>query len=278
MRRTAVAKANSTAAEGEGTPVKWLRPVAPFVTLGVVVLAWVLAVRVFGKPSMLLPDPAETARNFWMALRSGELPADALATLAAAATGYVLGCTIAFALAACMALSRTAERMLLVPLMAFQSIPKVALAPLIYLWVGFGARSSVTLVALACIYPVFVNSFTGFRAVDSNLVDLYRAAGAGPLRIFWSVRLPAAAPQLFVGLEVSVVFALLAAVVMELVAGERGLGVRIQAASATLDIATVFGALAVLAAIGILASALLRALRRRVVFWQRDTGGVEATA
>lgn len=255
-----------------------LRMIAPFITLAVILLAWVLAVRVFGAPSMLLPDPAETARGFWIAWRSGELPSDALATMASAAAGYVLGGAVAFVLAACMALSRSAERLLLVPLMAFQSIPKVALAPLIYLWVGFGARSSVALVALACIYPVFVNAFTGFRAVDQNLVDLYRAAGAGPLRIFWSVRLPAASPQLFVGLEVSVVFALLAAVVMELVAGERGLGVRIQSASATLDIATVFGALALLAAIGIVASALLRALRRRVVFWQRDMGSVEATA
>ena len=255
-----------------------LRPIAPFVTLAAVLLAWLLAVRVFGAPPMLLPDPADTVRSFRAALRSGELATDALATVASAAAGYAIGCSFAFALAACMALSRTAERMLMVPVMAFQSIPKVALAPLIYLWVGFGARSSVTLVALACIYPVFVNGFTGFRAVDQNLVDLLRSAGAGPGRIFWSVRLPAAAPQLFVGLEVSVVFALLAAVVMELVAGERGLGVRIQSASATLDVATVFGALAVLAAIGILASALLRAVRRRLVFWQRDTGGVEATA
>jgi NitT/TauT family transport system permease protein len=177
-----------------------------------------------------------------------------------------------------MALSIPLERMLIVPVMAFQSIPKVALAPLVFLWMGFGSRSSIALVALACIYPVFVNSFTGFRAVDANLVDLLRASGAGPLRIFWSVRLPSAAPQVFVGLEVSVVFALLAAVVMEMVAGERGLGVRIQSASATLDMATVFGAVALLALIGIAASALVRALRRKLVFWQRDPGIVEATA
>jgi NitT/TauT family transport system permease protein len=140
-------------------------------------------------------------------------------------------------------------------------------------------RSSVVLVALACIYPVFVNSFTGLRSVDPNLVDLYRASGAGRWRIFWSVRLPSAAPQVFVGLEVSVVFALLAAVVMELVAGERGLGVRIQSASSTLDMATVFGAVAVLAAIGVACGAALRRLRRRIVFWQQDEGNmVEATA
>jgi NitT/TauT family transport system permease protein len=81
-----------------------------------------------------------------------------------------------------------------------------------------------------------------------------------------------------VGLEVSVVFALLASVVMELVAGERGLGVRIQTASTTLDMATVFGAVIMLAAIGLTASAALRALRRRLVFWQRDESMVEATA
>lgn len=255
-----------------------LRTAAPFITLGALLAAWWLATHVFGAPAMLLPDPAITWQNLWAGLRSGELLADAASTVSAALAGYLIGCSLAFMLAAVMALSRTLERLLMVPVMAFQSIPKVALAPLIYLWIGFGARSSVALVALACIYPVFVNSFNGLRAVDGNLVDLLRASGAGPLRIFWSVRLPAAAPQVFVGLEVSVVFALLAAVVMELVAGERGLGVRIQSASATLDMATVFGAVALLAAIGIAASAVLRIVRRRLIFWQADTGTVEATA
>ncbi|RYZ12140.1 MAG: ABC transporter permease subunit [Comamonadaceae bacterium] len=255
-----------------------LRRIAPFITLTIVLAAWLLATRVFGAPAMLLPDPWITLRALVDALRSGELLTDALATLSAAAAGYAIGACTALLLAAAMALSRSAERALLVPLMAFQSIPKVALAPLIYLWVGFGARSSVTLVALACIYPVFANGLAGFRAVDGNLLDLYRVHGAGRWRTFLAVRLPAALPQLFVGLEVSVVFALLAAVVMELVAGERGLGVRIQAASATLDMVTVFGAVALLASIGIAASALLRLVRRRLVFWEQAPATVEATA
>lgn len=258
----------------------WLIAIAPYVTLALLLVAWLLAARVFGAPPMLLPDPATTLERLVVDTRSGELPTDALATVSSALAGYLLGSLAALALAAVMALSRPAERALLVPVLAFQSIPKVALAPLIYLWVGFGTGSSILLVALACIYPVFVNSFIGFRAVDANLVDLYRASGAGRWRIFWSVRVPGALPQIFVGLEVSVVFALLAAVVMELVGGEKGLGVRIQAASATLDMATVFGAVAVLALIGICASAALRRLRRRLVFWQASGNGatVEATA
>ncbi len=255
-----------------------MRTAAPFITLAIVLLAWLLATRVFGAPAMLLPDPWVTLQGFVAALRSGELLVDAFATVSAAAIGYVIGATLAVVLAAAMALSRAVERALMLPVMAFQSIPKVALAPLLFLWIGFGMRSTVALVALACIYPIFVNSFIGFRSVDAGLIDLYRASGAGPLHTFWSVRLPSALPQLFVGLEISVVFALLAAVVMELVAGERGLGVRIQAASATLDMATVFGAVFLLAAIGITASALLRALRRKLVFWQRDVRVVEATA
>ena len=255
-----------------------LQVVAPIITLAIVLLGWLLATRVFGAPAMLLPDPWLTLHGLWAGLRSGEIVLDAWATASAAAVGYAIGASIAFALAAAMALSRSIERLLVVPVMAFQSIPKVALAPLIYIWVGFGMPSSVALVALSCIYPVFVNSFIGFRSVDPGLVDLYRASGAGPLRILWSVRLPSAAPQVFVGLEVSIVFALLASVVMELVAGERGLGVRIQTASTTLDMATVFGAVVTLAAIGLAASSALRALRRRVVFWQREQSMAEATA
>ncbi|RYY97004.1 MAG: ABC transporter permease subunit, partial [Comamonadaceae bacterium] len=157
---------------------RWLRTAAPFLTLGLLLAAWLLATRVFGAPAMLLPDPWTTVQGLATGLRSGEILVDAWATVSAAAIGYAIGALLAFTLAAAMAMSRTVERLLLVPLMAFQSIPKVALAPLIYLWVGFGMPSSVTLVALACIYPVFVNSFTGFRAVDQNLVDLYRASGA----------------------------------------------------------------------------------------------------
>jgi NitT/TauT family transport system permease protein len=255
-----------------------LRAVAPFITLGILLAAWLLATRVFGAPAMLLPDPWLTLQGLWVGMRSGEIPLDAWATVSAAAIGWIIGSGVALILAAAMALWRPVERLLLAPVMAFQSIPKVALAPLLYIWIGFGMPSSVALVTLACIYPVFVNSLIGFRSVDPALVDLYRASGAGPLRILWSVRLPSAAPQMFVGLEVSVVFALLASVVMELVAGERGLGVRIQTASATLDMATVFGAVITLAAIGLAASATLRALRRRLVFWQRDESMVEATA
>jgi NitT/TauT family transport system permease protein len=255
-----------------------LRKVAPFITVAIVLAAWLLASRVFGAPAMLLPDPWLTLQGLWTGLRSGEILLDAWATASAAAIGYAIGAGVALILAAAMALWRPVERLLVVPVMAFQSIPKVALAPLIYIWIGFGMPSSIALVALACIYPVFVNSFIGFRSVEPGLVDLYRASGAGPLRILWSVRLPSAAPQVFVGLEVSVVFALLASVVMELVAGERGLGVRIQTASTTLDMATVFGAVLMLAAIGLATSAVLRALRRRLVFWQRDESMVEATA
>ncbi len=254
------------------------RSAGPLVVVGVLLLTWLLATRVLGAPAMLLPDPWLTLLALGNGVRSGELPADALATVSAAAAGYAIGAGLAFALAAAMALSRPVERLLIAPVMAFQSIPKVALAPLVYLWIGFGMGSSIALVALACIYPVFVNSFTGFRAVDPKLLDLYRASGAGAWRTFSEVRLPAAAPQVFVGLEVSVVFALLAAVVMELVAGERGLGVRIQAASATLDMATVFAAVAVLAALGLAASAALRGPRRRLVFWERGAAHVEATA
>lgn len=259
-------------------PGRTLRVAAPFITLAALIALWFLATRVLGAPAMLLPDPAVTAAALWQGLHSGELASDALVTVSSAAAGYVIGAAMAFTLAAAMALSRWADNLLYIPMIAFQSIPKVALAPLIFVWVGFGARSSVALVALASIYPVFVNSLAGFRAVDPNLVDLLRASGAGRMRIFWSVRLPSAAPQVFVGLEISVVFALLAAVVMELVAGERGLGVRIMAASATLDMATVFGAVISLAIVGLVASALLRAVRRKLLFWQADSRTVEATA
>ncbi len=247
-----------------------LRRAAPWVSLLIVVLLWQAAVTIGGAPPMLLPRPAQTAASLWASFASGEILPHIRATLGGAAIGYALGSLIAITLAAAMATVPLLERMLMLHVVAFQAIPKVALAPLIFIWFGFGAPSTIALVTLSCFYPVFVNTFTGIRSADPNLIALFRACNASRWHLFRAVQLPWAADQIFVGLQIGVVFALIAAVVMEFVNGSAGLGYTIQAAATTLDTASVFAALLLLAFIGIAASALLRAARRRIVFWEGD--------
>src|SRR5690606_26008923 len=139
-----------------------------------------------------------------------------------------------------------AARWLTPVLLAFQATPKVAVAPLIFIWVGFGIESTVVLVALICLFPIFANTISGMRSANPDLIDLYRAFSAGRWKIFWNVKLPAAAGQIFTGLQVSVLFALTGAVVMEFITGVRGLGFLIENSAGTLDVATIFASLVVL--------------------------------
>lgn len=247
-----------------------VRRAAPWVSLLVVLALW-QAASVWGKvPSMLLPRPMQALQALAELFVSGEIWPHLGATIKGASAGYVLGSVLALLFAALMAVFRPVDHLLMTHLQAFQAIPKVALAPLVFIWCGFGAASTITLVTMSCFYPVFVNAFVGFRAADPDLLAMYRAFGSGRARIFWSVQLPSAASQIFVGLEICVVFALISAVVMEFIAGTEGLGCLIQAASTTLNTPSVFAALILLALIGIGSSAIVRWARRRVVFWEAE--------
>jgi len=175
-------------------------------------------------------------------------------------------------LAALLAIYPWAERFLMIHVLAFQAIPKAALAPLIFIWCGFGMLSTITMAALACFYPVFINGFVGFRAADTTLTEMYRAFGSSRLRIFWAVRLPTAAGQIFVGLEVGIVFAFIATVVMEFIAGTKGLGYLVETSSVTLNSPGAFAALLLLALLGIAAASSVRTLSRRLIFWHLGPG------
>lgn len=247
-----------------------LRWVAPFVTGGLVLLLWFYATVIAKVPGTILPKPDATVESLWRWFSTGAIWPHFRATVGVALTGYVLGSAAAILLAALMALYEPVNRHLIALITTVQAIPKVALAPLLYIWLGFGYSTNTTLVALSCFYPVIVNALEGFRSANPDLVSLYHSYGAGKVRTFFSVNVPTALPQIFVGLEIAVVFALIGAVVMEFIASPRGLGFMIQDSANTLDTATVFAALITLAAVGITLSAIVRFVRRKVVFWDRS--------
>jgi NitT/TauT family transport system permease protein len=167
--------------------------------------------------------------------------------------------------------SRTFDQFVYPYIVALQSMPKVALAPLIIVWFGFGLESKIVIVALVCFFPVLINTIVGIRQTDKNLIDLYRAFSASRWMIFRQVKLPAAAGHIFAGLEISVVLGLIGAVVAEFIASQRGLGNVIQAASVNMDVATMFAALISLALLGICGSQIVRYMHRTIVFWDRPT-------
>lgn len=229
-------------------------------------------------PSFLLPTPG---RVFWAMVEGAQNPIvwrHLTSTLQATVLGWLIGSAMAILLAALIAEFKPVERFLIVPLTAIQAIPKVSIAPLVFLWAGFGLEGKTLLVVLICFFPVFANALVGFQAHDRNLIDLMRAAGASRFGRFLEVKIPSAAPQLFAGLEVAVSFALIGCVVMEFIGATRGMGFLIQDASNAFDLPTVFAAILALGLIGVAGNALVRLAHRRVVFWGKSAttvaGGV----
>lgn len=245
----------------------------PLLTFVVLVGAWQAYVRAFAVPDFILPEPGEVATAFVRTFAEGRIWPHLFFTVQCLAAGYAIGCTIAVVLGAVVAESRIAERCFYPYVIALQSMPKVALAPLLFVWFGFGAESKIVMVALICFFPVFVNTMVGMKQADPALIDVMRASAASRWQIFRHVKLPAAASPIFAGLQIAVVLGLIGALVAEFIATKVGLGRMITAAAADLNVGLILAIVVVLAALGLAGTALVRWIHRRVVFWERRRDG-----
>jgi NitT/TauT family transport system permease protein len=153
-------------------------------------------------------------------------------------------------------------------IVAIESIPKVAVAPLFVIWFGFGLPSKVVVVVLLAFFPVLVNTIHGLRSVDRDQIDLFRVNGASPLQLRVRLMIPAALPQIFSGLELAVANSMIGAIVAEFVGAQHGLGVLILQAQGRMETAAVFALLIILCGLGILLNVLVRTVRRLVVSWE----------
>lgn len=242
----------------------------PVLSLVIFLGAWQGAISVLGIPAYLLPPPSAVLQALWLGYGQGLFWPHLFTTLMEVVVGYAIGCALALLLGAAVAEWRPLERVVMPYVVALQSMPKVALAPLLIVWFGFGISSKIALVVLICFFPVFVNSIAGFRSANPDLIALYRVFGASRLHTFLNVKLPSAATSIFAGLQIAVVLALIGAVVGEFVTAQRGLGFLIQSSSLNFDVAAMFAAIFSLALIGIASSVAIRAIQRRVIFWEND--------
>jgi NitT/TauT family transport system permease protein len=243
----------------------------PLVVLAILAL-WEGAVAVTGISKVVLPRPSSIA----VALVQGfSNPITSRAsyfphiqqTVGELLAGYAVGSAVGLALAVVSVRTPLLERLLRPLVVAFQSVPKIALAPLIVVWFGFGFNSKFVLIILATFFPLFVNGITGFKSVEENRINLMRAFGASRWQVFTKVTFPTALPFIFAGLEIALVHAVTSAIVAEFLGGQKGLGVMILQMEQLLDVAGIFSVLIILAVIGWLLNAMLGLARRRVVFW-----------
>lgn len=242
----------------------------PLLLLVGLIVLWMFAVRNWGVPNYILPSFESVLGALHRGYIQGAYWKDFGYTLSSMLIGYVCGCALAFVIGTMFAEFRWMERLLYPFVLALQSMPKVALAPLILVWFGFGLGSKAVMVALVCFFPMFINTAVGLKATDPSLIDLMRAFSASRWQILTRIKIPSAASHIFAGLQISIVLGLIGAVVAEFVSSSQGLGYLINNATTTLDTSTMFAALISLAVIGILGSQFIKLLQRKLVFWEGD--------
>ena len=240
----------------------------PLLALGIALLIWEGAVRWSEIPLFILPPPSVISERLTRALIDGSLLRHTLVTLSEVLAGLALGALIASLLGYGLAKSSTLERVLSPYIVASQSIPIVAVAPLLVIWFGPGQISKVLISALIVFFPVLINTVVGFRTVPSELYDLMRSLRAAKAQIFWKLEVPAAMPVLLGGLKIGATLAVIGAVVGEFVGADRGLGFLINLADGLYDTPLVFVAVITLVAMALSLYGVVATLERRLLAWR----------
>jgi NitT/TauT family transport system permease protein len=242
---------------------EWSRSALPPLAFIALFIAWQWSTTALNIQPWILPAPSAIVSKAydWRA----ELLRHTLVTTLETVAGFVLAALLAVPLSIAVAWSVLLRRTLYPILLALQSIPKVALAPLITLWVGFGLWPKIVVVFLVCFFPVIVNTVAGLEAAPQPMIDLMRSMCAGPWQIFRRVRVPIAIPHFLVGCKIAVTFAVIGAVIAEFVGSEEGLGYLILTASSQSQTALAFAALTVLTVLSVALYYLTETVERRIV-------------
>lgn len=212
-------------------------------------LLWELLVRWFDVPGYLFPAPSAIVEVYFTA--DVDWLRHTWATLRDALTGFTIGVVVGFTLAVVITLSEVLSRVIMPYVVALQVLPKVAIAPILYIILGFTNTSRVLLIVILTFFPVVINVSTGLRSVDRNLVHLLQSLGASRLVVFYKVRLPNSLPYFFDGLRIAVSGALVGAIVAEFVSSNEGLGFLILNSQYTFNTTAAFGAFAILTVLGL---------------------------
>jgi NitT/TauT family transport system permease protein len=233
------------------------------------VMIWEFVVRAFNVPDYLLPAPSAIAKSLYLGLASGLFVRSFFTTLLEAVLGFLIATIAGVVIGTLIAEFKVFERLIYPYVVALQSVPKIAIAPLIIVWLGYGLDSKIVMSATIAFFPVLVNVIVGLKSADQDKLDLMRSLKASRWQQLTFVRFPTALPFIFAGLDVAVIFSVLGAIVAEFVGSEVGLGHLILAFNFNLDIAAVFACLLLLSAMGMTLHAIIQWLQKRMIFWSR---------
>ncbi|TDD38686.1 ABC transporter permease [Actinomadura sp. KC06] len=237
---------------------------APVAVAGicVILIGWEVVSRAYGKP-LLFPGPADTGSTLLDGLTSGNIWTASVASVLRVMAGLLAGSLAGVLLGLLSGSSRVLEALLEPFINVFRFIPPLAWFAPALLWLGSGETSKVALIVYTSVFVVAVNTAAGVKAVPRDMIRMARTYGAGPLRLFFAVRLPASLPYIFSGVRIALGNAFMTVVTAEMLGAESGLGVLITEGTANTDVRGVFAALITLGALGLCADrAFVRLLRR----------------
>ncbi len=245
------------------------RVALPLATVIIALSLWEGMVRVGHIPAYILPAPSQIAAVF--ATDLGSLPTwhNLGVTTSETLLGFLAGSLLGLALGVVIGEFPLAGDALYPIVVAFQAMPKVAIAPLLLVWFGFGLGSKVAIAALLAFFPLLVNTVLGLRTSDPDQEELMKALAARRWQIFKMVRFRNALPSIFAGLELAMVFSVIGAIVGEFVGARAGIGYMIQQRNVNIDIAGIFSLLLLLGALGATLTYAVKIAAAKVVFWTR---------
>ena len=215
-------------------------------------------------------SPSAVVAALVQQFESGELARHVSATMTAAGGGYLIGIVVGLGGAFVLMASRRGYEVLEPFLLAFYSIPKIALAPLFIVWFGLALTPKILLAALMVFFIVFMNTVAGVRSVDRGLIDVARVLGAGRLTLIRTILIPAAAPSIMAAIRVTFSRAMVGAILAEFIASTAGLGYMIVRAARQFDIATVFAGVVVIAVLVMLVNGAIRFVEARLFPWASE--------
>jgi len=246
------------------------------ISVAAFILFWELAVRIFQIPSLVLPAPSAIAAEGY--LRHNIYLQHSWVTLYETVLGFVLAAFIGVILSVGIVYSRVLKSAIFPLVVALQIVPKVAIAPLLLIWAGYGVSSKILLALLVAFFPIVVNMVTGLAAVDEELLELCRILQANRWKEFFKVRLPNALPYLFSSLKVASTLAVIGAVIGEFVGGDAGLGYLIIISNTEMRTSMAFVSIVGLSVLGLVLYGLIALAEKLCMPWERRIAVTSAVA
>lgn len=255
------------------TPRRWRissTMVMSIVLLPIMLFAWEYWVQSGAVSKTLVAPPSAVAVSLYRAVILGGMWNDMWVTAQEVILGFVVGGGIGILIGSILGEYVVLDRILRPYVIAFQSIPKIALAPLIVIWLGFDLASKVAIASTISFFPVLINTLAGIRAAPSDQIELMQAYGGTRMQTFMRVKLPNALPYIFAGLNIAATLSVIGAIVGEFLGSDRGLGYVVLSAGMNLNMSSVFAAIVIIAVMATILSASIQILERRIVFWRRQ--------